>query len=738
MSFVKQIVFALDCSGSTGNVGSYWNYVKLILDENQSKITKYILWDDNVKVVSLSEIKRWIESRKGRGGTEPQNIISHLNDGDDLILITDGQINARDVQSVNESMLSKKLNSCDAHIIAINPDVSVVCPFTRGIKSTVKTYGDRVLTLTSLTKTDLWIVNQFDSLTLDEFISKYETIRQVLLNKMIGVTKLDKELHDSLVAMKARLYREFIKTISNSFDIHTPLSEGRYEDAKNVSKTMIQEYYGNNPIKEFSSKFDTLIGIVSGKTDFSVNQFNAIKTNTFSTAQTVDQEDPEVLLDSDVKKMECPIMMEDDAPVIPILLGLPVLYGEDKKVIDQIMKNPLSILSFSGIVDKIKIRLSQSIGLFSYCQIYKTTKIHPMSRQDMSGCIPLGSNKEYVNEASNAIMHLFTGGKILGNIDLYYAVLYFIIRDIPYLENVRDHIREQMMYRMNNHLTSASLSGIADYVGTKILFKEAIWFVLTSGSLYTDNSVIPIRQHAFVFHSLLELNIMNSYPISEVDLTYCRLTILILSMLQKCKRDPHFKDKIRAQYQQHIIINDTYVFLDSPFDMISSEERVKLNYAVSLVVDPSKSASSISVSDIPNTVVLPIENDTWNFGSEYKHYPCFISEKTCRPLYNLPTANTWEDSYKEFYKSHKLLSMNKYFGNYVCENKKYPSISEFILYIWKRETGKGETSLPSFIERSCENIIFDYRKIIKEVSVEEFADRFNRSVSRIDRIEMER
>uniref|UniRef100_A0A6C0BEQ5 Uncharacterized protein n=1 Tax=viral metagenome TaxID=1070528 RepID=A0A6C0BEQ5_9ZZZZ len=736
MSFVKQTVYALDCSGSTNSDSTYWSVAERILRENESRITKYFLWNTFLEVASLSQTQLQIKNKLGEWGTCPHLIIPHLNDGDDLILITDGEIGQDSLSRVNELMLTKKLNSCDAHIISRHPDVSVVCGFTRGIKSTVKTYGDEEVTLTSLTDEDFLILDQLDFLTLEQFLSKYEIIRQVLLNKMIGINKMDKKLHDLLVAMKAKLHSDFIKSLDKDFDLHTPLSEGRYEDAKIISKAMINRYYGNSSVKEFSSKFDSLIAIVSGKTDFSVNQFNAIKTNAFSTAASLDKEEPESLIIEGITLMQCPIMMDDDAPVIPIIYGLPVLFGEEKKVIDQIMKNPLSILSYENIVNKIIARLSQSIGLFSYCEIYNTTRIHPMSRQDISGCIPLGSNKEYVNEASNAIMNLFTGGKILGNIDLYYAVLFFIIENVPFLDNVRENIKEQMIYRMNNHKTSASLSGMSDYIGTKILFKEAIWFVLTSGSLYTDNAVIPLRQHVFVYHKLLELNKMNKYPISEQDAKYCFLTRKMLTMLQKCKKDPLFKDKIRAQYQQHIIIDDIYVFLDSPIDMLN-EENVKLNYAISTVVNASKSASSISISDIPSSVILPVEIDTWNFGKEYKHYPCKISSKTCRPLYHVSNIKTWEESYNEFYKSYKMLSLNKYFGDYVCDRKKYPTVSNFILYIWKRETGKGETTLPSTIERSCIDVIYDYSDVMNSTTPTKFADRFIASVSRVKRIKME-
>ena len=57
MSSVKQTVAAFDCSGSVGGDSTYFRNAKDILDQNQSKITKYLLWDDKVKVEHVIEFE---------------------------------------------------------------------------------------------------------------------------------------------------------------------------------------------------------------------------------------------------------------------------------------------------------------------------------------------------------------------------------------------------------------------------------------------------------------------------------------------------------------------------------------------------------------------------------------------------------------------------------------------------------------------------------------------------------
>lgn len=736
--------FAVDISGSTGNSAFYWEYVRQIYEKNKSTITKIVEWDDRTSVISEATLMDYIRTRRGRNGTSPSCIISNLKNGDNLILITDGEIDRSECARVSSLMEGKKLNSCHAHIINRNPDVSVVCGFTRGITSTITTYGSEVKLISSINSESFKILERLETMSMTEFMDQYDEIYHLLLNQMVGISRMDKKLHDIFVGLKRKFVDEFTRTLS-TVSMHSALSEGRYEDAKMMSRTMIAEYYGESPITAFSSKFDRLIGLVSGRSDFSVNQYNSIKTNTFSTATIVASEDHESLTTEGVATMECPIMLTDDAMVIPILAGAPILYGEEKKVIDQVMKNPLSILSFKHLVEKIRARLSQPIGLFGYCRIYNDNRLHPLTREPMSGCIPLGSTREYVNEATNAIMHLFTGGRILGNVDLYYAVLYFICKDIEYLSDVQPMIQDQMIYRMNNHKTSASLSGMSEYVGTKILFKDAIWFVLTSGSLYTNNAIIPIRQHAFVYDKLLELNALNGYPISADDLQYCKLTRLMLSMLQQCKKDKYFREKIQAMYQDHIVLDlfeaKTYIFFNRLIDMsdysASEINDIKLAYKMAQKVNPSLSASDITIEPIDlNSVTFPTFQDIWHDEDEYRHYVCDINIITCRPMYRMTNGSTWEDSYNSYYAGHRMLSLNKYFGQYVVENSQYPTVEQLMRYTMKCESSRGDT-LPTTIRRSCEYIIFDYERVMTELEPDEFARRFTASVNRVDRERLE-
>lgn len=117
-------------------------------------------------------------------------------------------------------------------------------------------------------------------------------------------------------------------------------------------------------------------------------------------------------------------------------------------------------------------------------------------------------------------------------------------------------------------------------------------------------------------------------------------------------------------------------------------------------------------------MTLPVQDNIWGYGLDPRHYHCSISTKTCRPIYNVDRDRTWEDSYKEFYQNCKMLSLNKYFSDYVVE--------------------KGETTLPSVIEDCVHQTFNEYNEIIRKVSPSDFVYRFTKSVSRDVRAVMEK
>ena len=75
-----------------------------------------------------------------------------------------------------------------------------------------------------------------------------------------------------------------------------------------------------------------------------------------------------------------------------------------------------------------------------------------------------------------------------------------------------------------------------------------------------------------------------------------------------------------------------------------------------------------------------------------------------------------------------IFSTNNFFGNYVLQNKKYPSKSEFLNYMFLYYYTRGINTLPICIDQFVEEVYDDYEDIMINVSPEDFAERWEKSI----------
>jgi hypothetical protein len=142
--------------------------------------------------------------------------------------------------------------------------------------------------------------------------------------------------------------------------------------------------------------------------------------------------------------IECPILNEDDVPQILIDEGLPILIGEDKFVVDDIVSCPLRILNYPQVKAKLKARLSNYVGVMGIkLNFDQDLKKNPFTQNRLLGSIPLGTHKSHVEVGNATLAKLVSGGKILGNLNLYYAVIWYLIQEgaIEYLKDIEKNAR---------------------------------------------------------------------------------------------------------------------------------------------------------------------------------------------------------------------------------------------------------------------------------------------------------
>lgn len=155
---------------------------------------------------------------------------------------------------------------------------------------------------------------------------------------------------------------------------------------------------------------------------------NEIKSNKMAYAKDAKegQLDKQVEV-SDMSKnpIECPIILDEDVPQILIDECEPVLLGLEKNIVDDITTCPLRILNYPDVKAKVKARLSNFMGVKFADKFLK----NPFTQNKLLGAIPLGCHKSHVTVGNHAIAKMMSGGKIIGNFNMYYSVIWHIIKE---------------------------------------------------------------------------------------------------------------------------------------------------------------------------------------------------------------------------------------------------------------------------------------------------------------------
>lgn len=123
--------------------------------------------------------------------------------------------------------------------------------------------------------------------------------------------------------------------------------------------------------------------------------------------------------------IECPIIMDEDVPQILVDECQPFLLGVEKCIVDDINACPLRILNYPTLKAKFKARLSNFTGV-KYCD-----KLHknPFTQNRLLGAIPLGTHKSHITVGNHTIAKLVSGGKVMGNMNLYLAVIWILVNE---------------------------------------------------------------------------------------------------------------------------------------------------------------------------------------------------------------------------------------------------------------------------------------------------------------------
>lgn len=762
----------VDISGSVNNFTEYWNLVEKVKNENT--FNTIYLWDSDIKKSNLDELNQMIKQKKGYKGTNPELICQVLKKekiNDNIVIITDGDVSNHAVQRCDESLSNYKINNVECYIIGSRANMSVTCPFTR--ENTSNVYYNNLLSeeTVNLNKSDYELLNILDTMDLSTFNLNYNKLEKLLIARNMGKNNVDNNTKERLIKLKYKLTKELSENSSLNYGeaIRNELLNNNINNALEYSNNMANEYF-NNIGMDVEKKLGYLISLCGNLTN--LYSINDIRTNRMNRVNDVEPE-TNTKVDIEINDLtslpiECPILMDYDVPQIMIVdpgntspyesdsdsdegyesysrSYIPVLANLDKKIVEDIADCPLRIINHLDIVEKLKPMIKQYIGT----KVNDYVMRNPFTKEQLIGTIPLGNCQQHIKCGNHTIAKMFAKGKLLGNMNLYFAVIWYLIKTdhFEYLKDIKQQVTEHLIYRLMNSNAKASLCGLPQFVITKVPTDIALWFTVHSGLLNLPTDRDTFRYHIFNLNIMFDILKELKYPIDERIYNHLFRLQTLMSMLSMCKKDnTKFKNNIQCLYQNAIKINNhpiNWIPIDGPASQEQINEilnsfppffkKLSINELVGIaqMVDPNLSASKIELNSdwIPSEVNYKIN---WKYGlNNYNNLNIVISPNTLRPLYNI-NNKVWTEVVDSIYGCHDFSGM-KYYMSLYLSIQRLPTIDEFLYYCYNKS--KYDT-----LPYKSKQWFYEFEKsyeLLKNMSYDDVKFKYNKSVSIKERIILE-
>jgi len=791
---------AYDCSYSTStscngfDTTFYHTETQNIVRSLDSSKTLFIRWDEDYTEISKVDLELINQLKKGYGGTSPFKLfqfIKNIGFKGNLIFISDGQIDNQTTQKCSDILLEWNFNNVNIYLIYTGGSIneSVSCALTRNSPHEIKIYENinsyKYPSTIKVTFDDINFTYNLDSInTIEEFLEHKKTLKDVLTSINMG-TNGSKELHSKLVTLKNRLIKSESKKFEKgdnpvsklieSFKISTSINTNNLEFSQSELDNVWKLYYKieeNTGTEEdnWETTIDKFISWCSGSLLKTFDR-NKISNREVSAVQipVIPSENVQILEEKlDDLKLTCPILMEESSNMILIMkkTGSSIFDDLPTNLRDSLINCPLNALRNTSILMYIKSLFDCVISIEAYKDLvdYGISDNSPLTRDEIFGGLCLGKHTSHVQATNSTLRYVLTGGKSLGNIDLWFAVIYFIVEradDDYYLKEYLPMIKEHLKYRLLNSKSYMCLSGLPTYPVYSVPLGLASWCSIMATtsklSLIKDPKNDPIRLHLSYSMELIELlEIIGIHVPNELICHINRLKTLRYFLLEFKKgkeQTMKLKNLIDAMYYNAIETNQNWILIDGkPSDAQITKVRTLLpsvckDLSITEIKDildlcnANKAESDIYIPynyEIRPFVKYVTKN--WSFGNNVPYFKVDISPKTCRPYYKVNVNginSTWLDNAIKIY-GHDLFSTNNFFGNYVFENKKYPTKDELLNYIFMYYHTRDKKTLPICIEQFINEVFDEYQDILRTIDPEVFVERWSQSVHKDVRMIMEK
>ena len=423
-----------------------------------------------------------------------------------------------------------------------------------------------------------------------------------------------------------------------------------------------------------------------------------------------------------VGEFVCPILYSEETD--PIILVAdprhPVLSGFTKEDTRELIDCPLSAMIHSRFLKNFVGAIDHPISLTAYREAIECGRritVSPMTRRRILGALTLGAHQSHVEATNWTLSQLMSGGKKLGNPDMWFACLWLLVEDgkLPFLKEVLPHIREHMLFRLRTSLAPASLTGLPGYVNYKIPLGCACWFSLCSClckgvSVHQDT----IRIHMRHTRPLFRLCELAGYEVPEsIQLYNKRLRVLITLRLQALRNFPRYEALIQGLTQKVLFLRDVgqdvqtreYRYSDViPLDGAAGAEQIDKILSMlpkycrdisvqdvaeigRMITHPSIPLSAIDLSVRWTPQPRPVVCEWAHYDANFEKLPYYdICPATLHPYYyaQQSTRMTWKHSLEAAIGQGKIFSECHYWGFFLSKYMRQPLPQDLVAFMYCR------------------------------------------------------
>jgi len=627
-----------------------------------------------------------------------------------------------------------------------------------------------------VTATDLEVPRKIAEIaTIADFDAAFPSLERAVIAATMGSTG-DPSLRDSLLAMKARIQRADAHVKSQS-DAVTTLNAALDDEDQAIAaaRQVTTEYYCPAGSEEdpdaptWSARIARLVSMTEGalRGSFDLSGISAaIRGDRARRAQTAAPVSVAAVTEStQIASFVCPITFDTETDVVLLVAdGPPLLADVDKNITKAVCDCPLNLLNYPELVTALKDRLDHPVSLHAFKAAHDVGPFaeSPMTRRPLlAGGICLGASEDASRATGWTLANLFLDGKLIGNQDLWFAVVWLVAREIPYLRDIVAQLESHMRWRLTAHKTSLSLSGLPEFPTTRVPLRTAVWYVFANPRFVNTPAQDVLRAHLPHIAHLEELYRLAGFTLKDDIRTHILRLRTMFSMLHWVQRDRYTLPNLIHALRQACVQVDTvsckpkFIPIDGPpsaeqiaavcalLPQTWSELDIPTLVGLAAMVDPSKSAGDIPLALSWTPPHLEPPTVEWFNGLEpFPVSPVQICPATCRPFYHPSVSETWKDAAMRVFKFNDIIkdsvSINETYGNFVCKFQVYPTRDALLTYLYNRKILHGShTTLPYRIVQFVTEVMEESAPVTSMLEPAEFARRFNASRKISERVAME-